>query len=76
MGTIGLSNPMRRLEWGSERVREREMRRFTSVGRAQGFLGAHAAVSNLFNLGRHLVRAHHYRDPGISAFAECSRAVV
>ena len=39
------------------RVRERGMRRFKSVRRAQRFLDAHAAVSNLFNLGRHLVRA-------------------
>ena len=39
------------------------------------FLGAHAAVSNLFNLGRHMVRAQHYRDLRISAFSEWSRAV-
>ena len=41
------------------RVRERGMRKFKSVGQAQRFLGAHAAVQNLFNLGRHLVRAQH-----------------
>ena len=57
------------------RVRERGMRKFKSVKQAQRFLGAHAAVSNLFNLGRHLVRAQHYRDPRISAFGEWSRAV-
>jgi len=57
------------------RVRERGMRRFKSVKQAQLFLGAHAAVSNLFNLGRHLVRAQHYRDLRISAFAEWNRAV-
>ena len=57
------------------RVRERVMRRFKSVGQAQRFLGAHAAVSNLFNLGRHLVRARHYRDLRMSAFEEWSRAV-
>jgi transposase-like protein len=34
-----------------------------------------AAVSNLFNLGRHLVRAEHYRDLRMSAFAEWGRAV-
>lgn len=28
---------------------------------AQRFLGAHAAVYNLFNLGRHLVSAEDYR---------------
>jgi putative transposase len=57
------------------RVRERGMRKFKSVGQAQRFLGAHAAVSNLFNLGRHLVRAEHYRNLRESAFAEWSRAV-
>jgi len=57
------------------RVRERGMRRFKSVSQAQRFLGAHAAVSNLFNLGRHLVRAEHYRNLRISALAEWSRAV-
>lgn len=39
------------------RVRERVMRRFKSVHRAQGFLDTHAAVYNLFNLGRNLTRA-------------------
>ena len=57
------------------RLRERGMRRFKSVRQAQRFLGAHAAVSNLFNLGRHMVRAQHYRDLRISAFSEWSRAV-
>ena len=62
------------------RVRERGMRgpasrRFKSVMQAQRFLTAHAAVSNLFNLGRHKVGAQHYRDLRISAFGEWSRAV-
>ena len=57
------------------RVRERGMRRFKSVRQAQRFLGAHAAVSNLFNLGRHLVRAQHYRDLRTSAFGDWGRAV-
>ena len=57
------------------RVRERGMRKFKSVMQAQRFLAAHAAVSNLFNLGRHLVRAQHYRDLRGSAFREWSRAV-
>jgi putative transposase len=57
------------------RVRERGMRRFKSMRQAQIFLGAHAAVSNLFNLGWHLVRAEHYRNLRVSAFAEWSRAV-
>ena len=57
------------------RVRERGMRKFKSTRQAQRFLGAHAAVCNLFNLGRHLVRAQHYRDLRMSAFAEWSRVV-
>jgi putative transposase len=57
------------------RVRERCMRKFKSVRQAQRFLGAHAAVSNLFNLGRHLVRAQHYRDLRGSALEEWSMAV-
>ncbi len=59
----------------STRVRERGMRKFKSVGQAQRFLGTHAVVSNLFNLGRHLVGAQHYRDLRISAFSEWSRVV-
>ena len=57
------------------RVRERGMRRFKSAKRAQRFVTAHAAVSNLFNLGRHLIRAEHCRSLRTSAFGEWSRAV-
>jgi putative transposase len=57
------------------RVRERGMRKFKSTRQAQQFLSAHAAVSNLFNLGRHLVGAQHHRNLRISAFNEWSRAV-
>ena len=57
------------------RVRERGMRRFKSVRQAQRFLSAHAAISNHFNLGKHLVRAQHYRNLRVSAFSEWSRAV-
>jgi putative transposase len=62
------------------RVRERGMRgpasrKFKSVRQAQRFLDAHAAVSNLFNLGRHKVGAQHYRDLRVSAFTEWRRAV-
>ena len=56
-------------------VRERGMRRFKSVRQAQRFLNTHAAVQNLFNLGRHLIRAQHYRDLRVSAFADWSRVV-
>ena len=57
------------------RVREKVMRRFKSVRQAQNFLSVHAAVSNLFNLQRHLVRAEHYRNLRTSAYAEWERAV-
>ena len=39
------------------------------------FVTAHAAVANLFNLGRHLVSAGHYRNLRMSAFTEWGRAV-
>jgi putative transposase len=57
------------------RVRERGMRRFKSTSQAQRFLGTHAAVYNLFNLGRHIISANHYRNLRISAFSEWGRAV-
>ena len=41
----------------------------------EGVVGAYGAVQNLFNLGRHLVGAEHYRDLGVSAFEEWERAV-
>ncbi len=43
------------------RVRERGMRRFKSMQQDQRFLTVHAAVYNLFNLGRHHVSAKNYR---------------
>ena len=59
----------------STRVREHGMRRFKSPNQAQRFLSAHAAVYNLFNLGRHLVGAEHYRNLRISAFNDWKIAV-
>ena len=59
----------------ASRFRERGMRKFKSIRQAQRFVSAHAAVQNLVNLGRHLVRAQHYRDLRVSAFNEWSRAV-
>jgi putative transposase len=57
------------------RVRERGMRRFKSPVQAQRFLTVHAAVHNLFNLGRHLVAAWHYRMLRMRAFASWRWAV-
>ena len=58
------------------RVRERVMRRLKSVAQAQRFLGEHSAVYNLFNLGRHLIPANHYRLIRLRAFASWKNAVV
>jgi putative transposase len=43
------------------RQRERQMRRFKSAGQAQRFLSVHGPINNLFRLGRHHMRAAHYR---------------
>ncbi len=51
------------------------MRRFKSTQQAQRFLSAHAAEYNLFNLGRHLVSAKHYRLFRENAFASWKCAV-
>ncbi len=56
------------------RVRERVMRRFKSMRQAQRFLTVHAAVCNLFNLGRHHVSAKNYRYFRVRAFASWNRA--
>ena len=56
-------------------ARKRRTRKFKSVRQAQRFLDTDAVVSNLFNLGRHLVRAEYDRNLRVSAFEECSRAI-
>ena len=57
------------------RVRERGMRKFKSMKQAQRFFGVHAAVYNLFNLGRHLISAENYRYFRLRAFATWEKAV-
>jgi len=57
------------------RVRERGMRKFKSVVQAQRFLNTHAAVYNLFNLGRHLVSAENYRIFRHRSFASWEKVV-
>jgi len=67
--TAQYANNRAELSHQPTRVRERGMRRFKSTRQAQRFLSVHAAVYNLFNLGRHLVSASHYRDLRQGAFA-------
>jgi len=52
------------------REQERQMRRFKSLKHAQRFLSVHGVVNNLFRLGRHLLRACHYRMFRLKAFNE------
>ena len=52
------------------RQRERQMRGFKSVGHLQRFASVHGVVQNLFRVGRHLLRAAHYRVLRTRAFAE------
>ena len=56
------------------RQRERQMRRFKSVGQAQRLLSIHAAVQNLFRVGRHLLPSCHHRLLRDRAF-ECWQQV-
>jgi putative transposase len=48
---------------------EAQMRRFKSVAQAQRFLSVHSIVRNLFNVGRHLLRAAHHRVLRTRSFA-------
>ena len=73
--TAQYANNRAELSHQPTRVRERGMRRFKSTAQAQRFLNVHAAVYNLFNLGRHLVRAKHYKKLRIDAFGQWKIAV-
>jgi putative transposase len=57
------------------RIRERGIRKLKSLTQAWRFLNAHAAVYNLFNLGRHFVPAEHCRALRLNAFASWNKAV-
>ena len=52
------------------RQRERQMRRFKSPVQLQRFASVHGAVQNLFQVGRHLLRADHHRLLRRRAFVE------
>ena len=73
--TARYANNRAELSHQPTRVRERGMRRFKSAAQAQRFLTVHATVYNLFNLGRHLVGAGHYRELRIDAFERWTIAV-
>ena len=73
--TTQYANNRAELSHEPTRVRERGMRKFKSIEQAQRFLGVHAAVYNLFNLGRHLVSAENYRFFRLRAFASWEKAV-
>lgn len=75
--TAQYANNRAELSHQPTRVRERGMRKFKSASQAQRFLSTHAAVYNLFNLGRHLISAKHYRIFRQRAFAswKCAAAV-
>ena len=73
--TSRYANNRSELSHQSTRIRERGMRRFKSIVQAQRFLGVHSTVYNLFNLGRHLVSATHYRLFRMHAFASWKNAV-
>jgi putative transposase len=51
------------------RQHERRTRRFKSPGQAQRFLSVESQVHNLFRVGRHLMRAAHYRLIRTRSFA-------
>ena len=59
--TLQTANNRVELSHQPTRVRERGLRRFKSRLQAQQFPDVHAAVDNLFNLGRHLICVYHYR---------------
>mgnify|MGYP000500313558 CR=1 FL=1 len=71
--TMQYANNRCELSHEPTRVRERGMRKLKSIHQVQRFLGAHAAVYNLFNLGRHLVSAEIYRQFRLRAFASWER---
>ena len=73
---VKYANNRAQLSHQPTRVREWGMRRFKSMKQAQRFLNVHAAVYNLFNLGRHLVSAVNYRYFRLRSFASWKNAAM
>ena len=57
------------------RRRARQMRRFKSLRHVQKFLSVHTSINNLFRIGRHLMKAAHYKLFRDKAFATWRKAV-
>ena len=74
--TAKYANNRAELSHQPTRVRERGMRKFKSMKQAQRFLNVHAAVYNLFNLGRHMVSAVTYRYFRLRSFASWKNAAM
>ncbi len=72
--TTQYANNRAELSHHSPWVREWGMRRSKSTQQAQRLLTVHAAVYNLFNLGRHLVSAKNHRFFRLRAFASWNYA--
>ncbi len=72
--TARYANNRAELSHRPTRARERVMRRFKSLQQAPRCLTVHAAVCDLFNPGRHLVSAKHYRFFRLRAFASWNYA--
>jgi putative transposase len=52
------------------REQEKQMRRFKSPQQAQRFLSVHGLIHNLFRIGRHHLKAVHYRLLRARAFSD------
>jgi putative transposase len=56
------------------REQEKQMRRFKSAHQAQRFLSVHGPIQNLFRVGRHHLKAVHYRLFRARAFSDWREA--
>jgi len=57
------------------RLREKVMRRFKSAGHAQRFLSVFGIITSFFRVGRHLYKAHGYREVMKTRFAVWEEAI-
>lgn len=71
--TVQYENNRCELSHQPTRQQEKQMRKFKSHGQAQRFLSCFGVVKNLFRLGRHSLKAKHYRTFCDRSFAEWDR---